>query len=336
MLSSFAGVSLVVVVMLDMFWTTLTTRGSGLATRIISGGFQHLLPPLRQLFGSRLPLAVAGPMTLIVLAVFWIGTLWLGWVLIFHGLPEGVVNAKTAMPANTSELVYYVGFTLSTLGIGDFQPQGTLARVLTALAAFNGLALVTLIITYALPVVSAAIARRQVAFSISMLGDTPIAVLDNTWNGSDFRLLETTLQRLEPSLIQSTEQRLAYPVVDSFFSQEASRSLSLQLAILDEALTLASAGLTKSCQPDRFVFERARKVIGYYLSSSPSTPRKPGVPRLSTAALQDWAREIPEILVRSPIEFEAILTESSERRRSLHRVVLRDGWHWDEVYQTSS
>lgn len=336
MLSSFIGVLLVLAVMLDMFWTTLTTRGSGLATMVISRGLQRMMPPLRQLFGSRIPLVVAGPTTLLVLGVFWIGTLWGGWVLIFSGLHQGVVNAQTQMPANVSELVYYVGFTLSTLGVGDFQPQGTAARVLTALAAFNGLALVTLIITYALPVVSAAISRRQVAFSISMLGQSPIAVLDNTWNGTDFHLLETTLDRLEMPLIQSTEQRLAYPVVDGFFSQDASLSLHLQLAILDEALTLASTGLAEHCQPEHFTIERARKVIAYYLASSPSASRHPDVPRLSNAALQDWARRTTGISVRSPIEFEAQLAQLSERRRTLHLLVLRDGWHWDEVHETTS
>ncbi|WP_416139575.1 ion channel [Halomonas sp. HK25] len=155
------------------------TRGSGLLTKQVTHVLRAALACVHTLFGRRIFLVVTGPATLVLLGVVWVAGLWLGWLLIFSGLPEAVVDSQSGRPASVSELIYYVGFTLSTLGVGDFLPQGAAARLLTSVAAFNGLVLVTLIITYALPVVSAAVARRQLAFSISMLGDTPPGYLED-------------------------------------------------------------------------------------------------------------------------------------------------------------
>lgn len=334
MLSICVGIALVTLVTLDLFWTTLTTRGSGFLTQWISFGLCRLLALLHRLWGSRNPLLIAGPLTLVVLGLCWIVTLWLGWSLILSGLFDPIVSAQTGRTATGSELVYYVGFTLSTLGVGDFRPQGIAAQVLTCLAAFNGLVLVTLIITYAIPVVSAAIARRQLAFSIALLGETPVGILKNTWSGTDFKRLESTLERLEALLLQCTEQRLAYPVVDYFYSRKAAFSLSFQLVVLDEALLLATAGLERQSQPDRFVVGRVRQIIAYYLDcSAPQLPSKPVTePAHSFRLLASWVRaEKGELSLKSQDEFEFAAAPFAERRRDLHRLIVSDGWSWDFV-----
>ncbi|WP_416139576.1 hypothetical protein ACM26W_03980 [Halomonas sp. HK25] len=141
------------------------------------------------------------------------------------------------------------------------------------------------------------------------------------------------MERLEPALIQCAEQRLAYPVVDCFFSREASLSLNLQLAILDEALTLATLGLEQTAEPERFLVDRARQVIGYYLEISALhlTRLSPKEPDFSVAALQEWARGVDGLSVRSQEDFQSLLMPLAERRQALHKLVQRDAWHWGAV-----
>lgn len=337
MLMSVVGVALIVVVMLDLFWTTLTTRGSGYCTKCISQGVRWLLMSLRHRFETRTILMVTGPIVLVLLGLFWIATLWLGWFLVYSGLTDPVVDAQTGVAANTGELAYYVGFTLSTLGIGDFRPQGTTARLLTSAAAFNGLVLITLFITYVIPVVSAAISRRKVAFSISLLGDTPVDMLRQNWTGSDFRYMDSTLQQLGLPLIECTEQRLAYPVVDYFFSRTPAFSLSLQLAKLDEALSLASTGLEESSRPDPFVHKRLRGIIAHYLESSTAktASEQTRQPELPLAPLRDWASSSqPSIGLRSPEAAMTLMDQLANRRKALVQLVQSAGWNWEDVHRS--
>ncbi|WP_052063600.1 ion channel [Nitrincola sp. A-D6] len=140
--------------MLDVIWTTITTKGSGPLSR-------HLVHALKGLFlffyrcsGNREVLVLAGPVTLIAVGFIWLAGLWLGWFLLLLGV-GGVVESNTGTPASVVQYLYYTGMTLSTLGIGDYKAGNDFVRLLTSVAAFNGLILVTLIITYAIPMVGA-------------------------------------------------------------------------------------------------------------------------------------------------------------------------------------
>jgi hypothetical protein len=57
--------------------------------------------------------------------------------------------------------IFYTGYTLSTLGLGDMEPEGNFWDILTAILSFTGLILISIAITYLIPVVSAEIAKRK-------------------------------------------------------------------------------------------------------------------------------------------------------------------------------
>jgi len=326
---TFIGAVLVFIIMVDAVWTTLTTRGSGFLAGPLTVGLRWVMRSLSYKMGNRNVLAHTGTLTIITLVLFWLCGLWLGWGLIFIGMPGSVIEDGDMQPANLVGYFYFVGFTLSTLGIGDLRPVGDIPRILTSVAAFNGLILVTLMISYAIPLLNGVISRRKLAFHLSLLGDNMTNLVLNAWNGKDFRDLESTITLVSGEIIQCAENRLAYPVLDYFYSYEREFSLGLQLATVDEALNLLVSGIDKSLLPAESTISNIRKIIQLYLTRchtainhiEADVPPLPSLSPLSHSGLS----------LQSDNTFETSMAEFSERRRLLHKLVLHEGWEWADV-----
>ncbi len=296
---SLVGTILVVMIMVDVIWTTITTKGSGPLSRHLVHALKGLFLFFYQCSGSRKVLVLAGPGTLIAVGLFWLIGLWLGWFSLLLGV-GGVVEAKTGSPASVVQYLYYMGMTLSTLGIGDYKAGSDFTRLLTTLAAFNGLVLVTLIITYAIPMVGGITTRRKAAYAIYLLGGSRQALVEKFKNEDALRDLAAFLRNSTSDILECAEQRFAYPLLDCFHSLEKEFSLGLQLAILDEALQGASS--LESVKDDRVInyqLSYFRNGVFRYLNSSAGTPQE----------------EISEL----------------ERKEAFHRVVLDEGWKWADV-----
>ena len=164
------GIAVIGGVFLDALWTTVAAAGGGpLTTRLARGLWSGALRAHRR-SGSHGLLAAMGTVILMSAIVSWITLLWAGYLLVFSAGDAAVVHASTGAPAGFWERVYFTGYTLSTLGMGDFVPQGSAWRVVTALASLSSLFLVTLSITYLVPVLSAVAAKRQIAALIADIG----------------------------------------------------------------------------------------------------------------------------------------------------------------------
>lgn len=326
-LQAVSGIIVLVVVMVDVTWTTLTTQGSGPVTRLVTVVIDFASAKVHAAFGSRALLVTTGPLAVVVVGGVWLLSLWGGWVLVFNALPGGVVDAQSEEPANLAERVYYVGFTLSTLGVGDFKPQGDVARVLTALAAFNGLVLVTLIITYAVPLVQGAVTRRKLAMSISLLGNCPQEIVWRAWQSREGQGFENTLEKVSEDLMQCAEQRLAYPLLDLFYCRQTRFSLGVQLSRLDEALSLMTVGLQPGYQWRSFVMENTRDLVSHYLYrvEKKGTKTRAPVPPIPAVGLLR-ARDLPVVG-----DQEAALSCLKNRRARLHKLVRQEGWDWSAV-----
>ncbi|MFW5824840.1 MAG: ion channel, partial [Marinobacter sp.] len=168
-----------------------------------------------------------GSASVFALGSFWLIGLWGGWVLIFLGLADPLAHSGHGGPVSLADIIYFVGFTLSTLGIGDLTPESTYAQMATTLASFNGLLVVTLIVTYALSVVSGVVARRVLALKIYLVGGDEGEFLRQFESFSDFTHWLTDIRK---ELMSCTEQRLAYPVLDNFISRSRRFSLPVQIA----------------------------------------------------------------------------------------------------------
>lgn len=334
------GLLLIGMVLFDAFRTAIVLGGGGpLTTRLARGLWRSALRWHRRreqsarTGGSHQLLSGVGPVVLLVIIVTWILLLWAGFLLVFSAVPEAVVNAQTGAPANAWERVYFTGFTISTLGVGDFVPRTLLGRLLTPIAALSGFFLLTLSITYLVPVVSAVVEKRQLAASIAGLGQTPQEILRGGWDGQGLGSLEQPLISLAESIEVHTQRHLAYPVLHFFHSTEERTAIGPRLAALSEALDLIRQ-MPLEAQPPPAPVRAARSSIDGFLSTLHpafvhSSVQREVPERPTVEALRRDGLPIREAILPGEGSSEQI----SQRRGLLRAFVEDDGWHWGDVME---
>lgn len=321
-----AGLALVAAIYLDALATTLTVGGAGVLTRTVMVRlWRVLLRVTRPDSGSRL-LTGAGAGLLLTTVLVWVAGLWAGWSLIFLG-SDTVVDAQTLEPAGPVDVAYYAGFTVFTLGVGDFVASAQGSRVLTAFASFAGLFLITLAITYLLSVVSAVVERRAVAVRINALGDTAHEIAVNGWTGESFSsAFIQQLVALTGQVATTAERHLAYPVLHYFRPRDRQAAAPIAIGQLDDAMLLLQSAVAPAAQPDNSAVAPVRRAIGRYLETAspfavtpvPAAPPLPDRMALSEAGIpvnpsEDVARR---------------MDAEADHRSRLHQLVQSGGWSW--------
>lgn len=321
------GALLIIAVFFDALWTTMGIGGGPLSKRLIHYLHQAWLGLYRRFFRRRLFLTWGSVVILLTLFMLWVGTLWLGWTLIFNGSLSAVRNSSTGLPATVAERVYFTGYTIFTLGTGDYVAEPGVWQVLMALASLSGLFLVTLTITYLLPIIQAASDMRQLAMLISALGPTPQCILLHTWNGRDCEALGSWLSDISSSLATLEQRYLTYPALHYFQSLRRSEALSLAIAALDDALTIVDLAMPKRCSVAPAQYRPARQVITEFLATLHQAfidPAAEAPPPPDLAALRDYGLPLLDNQ-----QFHERIQRLDERRRLLAALVERQGWHWD-------
>ena len=324
------GAALVILISYDLFRTVLTVSGGGPVAAQMAAVAWRL--SLRVAAGRCHPprwLAAVGPALAVLTLLVWLAGLWSGWTMIFSASPDAVVEAQSKAPASLVDRLYYVGYTLTTLGLGDFQPAPGGWRVATVLAAANGLFLFTMAITYIVPIVAATAAQRQLATIIDALGDDPADILARSWHDGGFDMLESHLVTLMPMIAAIREQHLAYPILHFFHSGEREAAMPVQLAVLDEALTLLAHGVEPAARPAPQTLGPLRAQLEGFLATLESAWIEPIRPAPSPPALGRCAEA--GIPMRDAGAFAVALDAETERRACLHGLVRSDGWHWSHV-----
>lgn len=303
----------------DVFVTTLTLRGGGpvssWAARRIWGG---LLAVHRRRASHRL-LSFGGGLVVAGVLAAWVLMLMGGWALVFAGAPEAVVNATTNAPADLAARLYYAGFNLFTLGLGDYKPAGPWGQTLTVAASGSGLLAITLAVTYLAPVLSGAVSRQALAGEISLLGCSPRQIVE----GARRQGLEAFSGRLDGfsgSILKSAEQHLAYPILHDFHARHPRLALSLRLAALYDAL-LVLRSTTDSPPPTLPALSQAIELY---------------VTRVRADVMPGGAADPPPTpdltdLSAPQAQIEASFEQAAETRGYLRRLVEHDGWEWPAV-----
>lgn len=326
------GLAIVLVALVDMLWTTVAaSAGGGPLTSHVS---KRLWDGVRWLSrrGEEIrhgPLRVVS--IVIVAAVFsvWLSLAWLGWTLVFLGSPDAVVSATTAQPASVTERAYFAGYSMATLGNGEFVPNGALWQGLTVVTTLTGFGMATMAITYLVPVVGAVTDRRSKALHITSLGSNPAELVVQSWGEDGWSPLEHQLQQIGPDLALLGQRHLAYPILHYFHDVDVDAAAAVRIAMLDEALTLLEHGVAPEVRPRRSVLSSARRSVNAYLGALRAAYIRPAdedPPAPSLRALREAG--IPTV---SDDEFHEALQELSERRRTLCGALHDDGWTWAEV-----
>jgi hypothetical protein len=321
-----AGLLIVCCAVWDIIITTITVRGGGPVT---SWTTHYLWTLMRWTFGgprTHALLAHAGVLTVLSIIGAWVVMLWGGWFLVFLGSGDAIVTSSGGMPADTWSTFYFAGYTLFTLGLGDFRPVGELWQVLTAVCAGCGLFALTLSVTYFVPVLSAVAQKQALAATITSLGATPEHILRDAWDGDSFASLDSVLSDLHQQIVFLAQQHLAYPALHYFHSAEPRTALPLRLAALDEALLVLRYGVRPETRPQERLLALNLEAISYFLHvlnrahirPAADAPPKPSAPCAPEASLSDAATLIPD---------------RDMHRRLMLGFVENDGWTWEDVHR---
>ena len=321
------GTLALVGVAVDLLWTTLWVEGGAgpLTTRLMRWSWKGLR---RATAPHSRVLSLAGPFILVFTTVAWLVLIWGGWTLVFASAERTLIDTVSKNPITWTDRIYFTGYTVFTLGIGDYVPRDGVWQVATAMASGSGMLFVTLSITYILSVLDAVSQKRAFATGVTGLGTQSDKIIQRGWNGESFDGLDLPFNTLTAQLNTLTANHKAYPILHYFYTPEVEQAPTISIAILDDALTMLRFGIPESDRPDRTVVESARSSVRTYLETLdpmiPASDRTPPPPDLD--ALPDEG--IPTV---SAEEFDKSLDELRERRRKLLALVELDARQWPEL-----
>jgi hypothetical protein len=282
--------------------------------------------PLRR-FGTYSPRirTLAGPLILVLGLGMWIVLLWGGWTLVFGSADNALRDTIDAGPVSWTERFYFVGYSLFTMGNGDFAPRDGGWQILTGLMTASGLLLVTLSITYVLSVLDAVTQKRAFARDVSGLGTDGEAIVTSSWNGGGFGDVALQLNGITSELNELTSNHKAYPILHYFYTDDRAAAAVLSVASLDDALTLWQRATPEEERPSDTILESARSSVQSYLDM---------VSAFATRADEHPSPPDPTVLREAGVptvpdaEFDDVPEELRERRRTMHGVIQADARQW--------
>src|ERR1700756_1903152 len=170
--ATIAGILIIAVVLLDAFETVVLPRRVQRSFRLTSWFYRHTWRPWTRVAGfipspSRREsfLSYFGPLSILLLLLFWAAGLIFGFALLQFGAGGHVQLGQEHITFGS--LVYLSGETFFTLGLGDITPVSTISRALTVLEGGMGFAFLGIVIGY-LPTVYSAFRRARLKFHFWM------------------------------------------------------------------------------------------------------------------------------------------------------------------------
>ena len=323
------GVVLLAVAMTDVVWTAVAA-GSGAGPLTGRIGRRLWAAALAVYARIRQPtvLTTAGVLIVLTVLLVWIVLVLAGWLAIFSSSDGAVRAASTGETGDLIDRMYFTGYTVFTLGLGDYVPGDGTWQLATVVATGSGLVLVTLSITYLVPVASAVVQRRQLSAQIFSLGESGTDIVARAWNGSDFGQLSQNLSILLAPLHSLRLQHLTYPVLHYFHSQSRHDAAAVNLTHLDHALGLLRHGVDTGVRPDTQTLDALSAALGEFLITMDGvhiTAADRPVPAADLSALARAGIQVDEGA------YDHHVQDSDHRRRLLAAYLLDDGWELSDI-----
>lgn len=333
-----AGILLFAITVLDIIKTTFSTKGGGRITSVLARGVWSLFFKAGNKKGSSIILSYAGPVILISILLCWVAGLWGGLFLVLLSDYNAIINSKSMTNADALEKLYYAGFTLSTLGVGDYVASSNLWRMVTAVTAFSGLAFITASITYFVPVLQAVGLQSKLSLYISGMGQTPQQILANSWNGKNFSSYFETVPDVCQMLMQHIMNHHSYPVIYYFHNHQSKISITLGLVLLTETYHLLKHAVPQyEAEIDKLKMSMLQTSLDDYLDMVKNEflkNIKPGEDAPMPDLRQLRAEGIP---LQNDESIKTAFNQNAHKRRKLLTLLLeKNGWTWEDVYGKSS
>lgn len=328
------GVLLFLITAVDIIQTTFTTNGGGQVTDFVSGNIWRAFFLMSGKNGRSSVLEYAGPAILVSILIVWIAGMWSALLLVLLSDADSVRDSSTHLPADWVEKLYFAGFTLSTLGTGDFVPASDAWRVVTSLSAFAGIAFITTSITYFVPVLSAVNLQSKISLYIASMGKTPQAILINSWNGKDFSSFFDNASDLADMIMQHTLNHRSYPVIHYYHNSREDKSIKRSLVMLDEVVLVLMHAVSEDSCKDKLKLKMLRVTLDTYIdivkgASSKNSPDKGTAPEPDLCELREEGVPLHEDATGYVARQEV-----KQHRQKLTALLESDGWTWQDVYGT--
>jgi len=288
-----------------------------------------------------------GTVTLMTVVFSWYFLLWVAWALLFTWDPSGIVNTLSSEPTledTVGAYIYFAGFSLTTLGVGDLSPRTSLYRILACISALNGFFFVSLTATYTFNVVQAFSQSREVSIKIWSLGSRPRKILLNCWNGENFGVLENQISQINQDIASQGQLQHNFPTMFNYYSTRRRSTLFVQIANYLELIYLLEYAVTDS-KIDRLLFLQAKRALEEYYNSILTghvirRVQQPP-PVIDLGQLKEICeryskdRELSTISFVDPEEFNEVMRKKEivEMRRNAATLVESTGlWSWGDLH----
>jgi Ion channel len=250
------GLIIIWVVLLDAFETVVLPRRVTRHFKLTAWFYRRTWIPWRGIARRIKPLSrqqnflgYFGPLSLILLLVFWAAGLIFGFALVQYGI--GGHEQLGNEPITFGRILYHSGETFFTLGYGDIVPTSRGARALSVMEAGMGFAFLGVVIGY-IPVVYASFSRREIQISMldARAGSPPSAAElllrlagRSEDPGVDQRVLDEVLRDWERWAGELLESHISYPVLSFFRSQHSNQSWVGALTTMLDVTSLVLTGI---------------------------------------------------------------------------------------------
>lgn len=324
-----AGILIYFLTALDIVQTTLSMQGGGWITSRYSHGLWTLFLKITGGNGRKKILSHAGYIMLVLIVLIWVFLLWLSFVLFLSSSEGSIINSTTRVSASLLEKIYYAGFTISTLGVGDYIASSNTWRILSAIYSFTGLILLTMSVTYFIPLLSAVIEQRKLGIRLSNLGNSPEEILINSWDGEDFSEFTEMVSDLSESLVHHSQNHRAYPVIHYFHNWKEKNAVILQLARLHEALYLLKYEISEEIRPDAIELKPLDVAFQNYIEVIMEVTHINVLEEAPPLAKTDNLRD--QGLLLGNREEISVTEDLIYTRKIFQTLVRQDGWSWDLI-----
>ena len=314
----FLGSVVLFLVLCDFLFTTLSGSGAGFITHRVTSLLYVFTRKLYVVTGRK-TYDYTGLIVNLGALVVWVLLIWLSLFLIFSSHPGAITNSSGRI-ATAMERLYFTGYTLSTLGIGNFKPTTQLFETLTVIFSFFGFVLFTSSMTYFLSVFNAVVNKRRLARNIKSLGSTPQEIAGKIASLNESFALQQILS-LQMMVEQHSVSHQAYPVVHFFSHSSPDFCISINMARLDEAI-----GILLSTPENKYLKEELQLLQSslthlldhmntYFSSSMPyvdSSPKEEIFPynisAISTGELRSRRQRLSKMLKSEDFEWQDVLS----------------------------
>jgi len=311
------GFFTLIITFLDFFHTTLSGQGFGLMT----GKLNKLLGKLILGNGNKLLLKYSGILHLLITTLFWLIVLLVGSLLVFTSSPDMVVNSDTKLPAPFLDRIYYTGFVISTLGIGDFIPGNSFSKIITTCLSFSGFILLTTALTYLISVVNTVLQKKQLAIYISTLGTDINELYKTAITPQGANMIVENTHSIREMIIKNSSNYIFFPIVQHYLSVNKNSSMELQLVRLYEVLVILNYQYDKESTEAAKINSIIATIVSYI--------------RLGVMDREDYNFEALKLekVRKFWSQHNMIYTPRPTADEAINASLKSSGWDWEDVYE---